>query len=150
VPQQATAVRLPAAPQAVENTIRIAQARGVTHARRALRPAELGGVEIHLKSTAGGLVARVTADGHQAAQLLQQAGDDLRRQLQAQGIDLQRLDIGVAGDPGHGAGAGAAEEHPANGEDRPAGGSEDASAEEGSSAATQAKDTIELPDGVLV
>src|SRR5207244_11259921 len=129
---------------------RSTRARGVTHSRLARRPAELGGLQIHLRSTANGLVARVTADVQQAAQVLQQAGDDLRRLLQAQGIDLQRLDIGVAGDPGHGAGAGAAEEHPANGEDRPAGGSEDASAEEGSSAATQAKDTIELPDGVLV
>jgi flagellar hook-length control protein FliK len=140
-----TPVRLPHAPEAVENTIRIGQARGVTHARLQLHPADLGGVEIHLTHTSDGLVARVTTDVHQAAQVLQQAGDDLRRQLQAQGIDLQRLDIGVAGEPGHDAGA--AQERHAGGEGRP---SETAHAEEGPSAEARANDPIELPDGVLV
>jgi flagellar hook-length control protein FliK len=108
-------------------------------------------VEIHLRSTADGLVARVTADGHAAAQVLQQAGDDLRRQLQAQGIDLQRLDIGVAGDPGHGSGAGAAHERQAEGHGRPQGGSGDSASEDGSERLdAKAGDTIELPDGVLV
>jgi hypothetical protein len=80
--------------------------------------------------------------------VLQQAGDDLRRQLQAQGIDLQRLDIGVAGDRGHGPGAGAAREQDANGSHRHAGGAADTGAEAGAEA--RAEDTIELPDGVLV
>ena len=150
-PAAPTPVRLSQAPEAVENTIRIAQARGVTHARLALRPAELGGVEIHLRSTADGLVARVTADGHEAAHVLQQAGD-LRRQLQTQGIDLQRLDIGVAGDPGHGRAGmdGAAQERQADGQDGSAGGSDEQGADDGSQADMKATDTIELPDGVLV
>jgi type III secretion system needle length determinant len=139
---------LPQAAEAVENAIRIGQARGVTHARLALRPAELGGVEIHLTSTPGGLVVRVTADAPQAAHLLQQAGDDLRRQLQAQGIDLQRLDIGVSGDGRPGADA--AGEQRANHDSSRPGGSGTSSAEAGPSAEAQAEDTIELPDGVLV
>jgi flagellar hook-length control protein FliK len=62
----------------------------------ALHPAELGGVEIHLRHTQAGLVAHVVADHTAAAHVLREAGAELRRSLEAQGIDLLRLDIGTA------------------------------------------------------
>jgi flagellar hook-length control protein FliK len=141
-------VRLSHAAEAVENTLRIAHQRGVTHARLSLRPAELGGVEVRLTSTANGLIARVTADAPQAAQVLQQAGAELRRSLEAQGIDLARLDIGVAGDGREGAGA-PGEERPER-DGRGTGNNTNSIAEAGSSADLPVEETLELPDGVLV
>jgi flagellar hook-length control protein FliK len=43
-------------------------------------------------------MATVTADRADAAQVLQQAGADLRRALEAQGVQLAGLDIGLAGE----------------------------------------------------
>ena len=97
-PASIRSVPLSRAAEAVENVIRLGSARGVTHARMSLRPAELGGIEIRLQQTPGGLIASVVADGVQAAHALQQAGHDLRRQLEAHGIELQRLDISYSGD----------------------------------------------------
>jgi flagellar hook-length control protein FliK len=79
--------------------------RGVTHARISLSPAELGGIEIHLRHTADGLVAKVIADTTGAAQLLQQSANDLRRELEQQGLDLLQLDIGASGQQAGEAGA---------------------------------------------
>ena len=87
--------------QAVE-TVRLAMRasaeRGVTHARISLSPAELGGIEIHLRHTADGLVAKVIADSAGAAQVLQQSAADLRRELEQQGLNLLQLDIGASGE----------------------------------------------------
>ena len=48
--------------------------------------------------TTHGLVASITADRPESAQVLQQAGADLKRALEAQGVTLAALDFGVAGD----------------------------------------------------
>jgi flagellar hook-length control protein FliK len=66
-----------------------------------LHPAELGGVEVSLRVTTKGLVASITADRPESAQVLQQAGADLRHALEAQGVELASLDFGVAGEAAH-------------------------------------------------
>ena len=145
-------VRMSPAAEAVENAIRIGQTRGVTHARMSLKPAELGGVEIRLAQSAQGLTATVVADGQQAAQLLQQAGQELRRSLEAQGIQLHQLDISYSGDQREGARSAQAQ---ADGGDRRAsGGADDSLATDGDGLTTTeditVQETLELPDGVLV
>ncbi len=102
-PAQAAAV--PARPVGLEHaveTVRLAlrhgAERGVSHARISLTPRELGTIEVHLRHTADGLVARVVAEHASAAQQLQQAGAELRRSLEQQGLTLLRLDIGASGD----------------------------------------------------
>jgi flagellar hook-length control protein FliK len=152
-PTPVRAVPLSRAAEAVENVIRLGSARGVTHARMSLRPADLGGVEIRLQQTAGGLRASVVADGIEAAQVLQQASHDLRRQLEAQGIQLQRLDISFSGDER--SGARSAETRTGDGERRsPTGNDTDSHATDGGDLTSTddavATATLELPDGVLV
>jgi flagellar hook-length control protein FliK len=78
--------------------MRIASHRGQAQAHLALKPAELGGVEVRLRVTTQGLVASITAERPESAQVLQQAGADLRRAFEAAGVDLASLDIGFAGD----------------------------------------------------
>jgi Meckel syndrome type 1 protein len=93
-------VGLEHAVETVRLALRAAADRGVTHARINLTPRELGSIEVHLRQTADGLVARVVAEHATAAQLLQNAGGELRRQLEAQGLTLLRLDIGASGEQG--------------------------------------------------
>jgi flagellar hook-length control protein FliK len=116
-----------------------------------LRPAELGGVEIRLQQTAGGLIASVVADGVEAAQLLQQAGQDLRRQLEAHGIELQRLDISHSGEERSGK---RSAETLTGGEQRSSAGNDNSHATDGGDLnpndEAMATSTLELPDGVLV
>jgi flagellar hook-length control protein FliK len=95
--QTTPGVRLHQAVETVEAVIRMAQSGGVTRARVALHPAELGGIEIHLRVTHDGLVARVVADHAQAAHVLRDAGGELRRQLESQGLNLVRFDVDTAG-----------------------------------------------------
>ena len=85
-------------PDHVHAMLRILEHRGQVQAQLTLHPAELGGVEVRLRQTAHGLMATVTADRADAAQVLQQAGADLRRALEAQGVQLAGLDIGLAGE----------------------------------------------------
>jgi flagellar hook-length control protein FliK len=93
----------------VRLTVSAASQRGVNRARIALRPEELGGVEIHLRHTAEGLSARLVADAPQAAQVLAQAAGDLRRSFEEQGLNLVRIDVATADDDRAGTGAGAAQ-----------------------------------------
>jgi flagellar hook-length control protein FliK len=78
--------------------LRVLEHRGQVQAQLSLHPAELGGVEVRLRQTAHGLMATVTADRAEAAQVLQQAGTELRRALEAQGVQVAGLDIGMAGE----------------------------------------------------
>lgn len=96
-------VGLDRAVETVRLALRAAADRGVTQARISLNPRELGGIEIHLRHTAEGLVARVVAEHAGAAQLLQHAGAELRRSLEAQGVTLLQLDIGASGEQSHSA-----------------------------------------------
>jgi flagellar hook-length control protein FliK len=97
-PLPVRAVGLEHAVETVRLALRHGAERGVTHARISLTPRELGSIEVHLRQTADGLVARVVAEHASAAQQLQQAGAELRRQLESQGLTLLRLDIGASGD----------------------------------------------------
>jgi len=94
------AVGLEHAVETVRLALRAGAERGVTHARISLTPRELGTIEVHLRQTADGLVARVVAEHASAAQQLQQAGTDLRRQLEQSGINVLQLDIGASGEQG--------------------------------------------------
>jgi flagellar hook-length control protein FliK len=92
------APRLPVHPDHARALLHIANHRGQAHARLTLHPAELGGVEVRLRATTHGLLASITAETPESAQVLQQAGADLKRALEAQGVTLAGLDFGVAGD----------------------------------------------------
>ena len=87
------AVPLHRAPAAVATLLSVAHDRGITHAKMALRPAELGGIEIRLQSTAAGVSAQVVADSPEAARMLAQHGDELRRALEARDVTLLSLEV---------------------------------------------------------
>jgi hypothetical protein len=93
--------------ETVRLTLHAASDRGVTRARIALRPVELGGVDVLVHHSAEGLTARVVAESPEAAQLLQQAAGELRRSFDALGLTLLRVDVGTSGDREEAAGAGA-------------------------------------------
>ena len=94
----ANAPTLPVRADHVRAMLRLLQHRGQVQAQLSLHPAELGGVEVRLRQTAHGLMATVTADRPEAAQVLQRAGTELRRALEAQGVQVAGLDIGMAGE----------------------------------------------------
>jgi flagellar hook-length control protein FliK len=132
-------VPLARAAEAVEHVLRVATSRGgVTHARIALRPAELGSIDVHIRSTAEGLVARVVAHTAEAVQTLQHAANDLRQSLEEQGLHLMSLDIGQPGEREAGR-AGAQAGGNADGADEPMATDDDTTTE-----------TLRLPSGVLV
>lgn len=86
------------APAAVATLLHVAAERGITRAKMALKPAELGGIEIRLQASAAGIAAQVVADSPEAARLLAQAGDDLRRALEARDVTLISLEVSTTGD----------------------------------------------------
>jgi flagellar hook-length control protein FliK len=140
-------VPLAQAVETVRLTIGASAQRGVTRARIALRPEELGGVEVHLRHTAEGLSARVVAEVPEAAHLLSQAAGELRRTLEQQGVNVVRIDVGTAGDEATGTGAGAAGNEQRGG--RRHGGSTAAGDASETDLPTPDR-TIELPNGALV
>jgi flagellar hook-length control protein FliK len=143
---QATPVPLSHAAENVEHVLRLGSTRGTTHARIALNPVELGSIDVHLRQTAEGLVARVVAHAPEAVLQLQQAGDDLRRSLEQQGVNLLSLDIGHSGDERSAGRAGTSGDHEGDrdGSGQPADGSADGEAE------LTTTTTLQLPNGVLV
>jgi flagellar hook-length control protein FliK len=124
----------------VEATVRLASSQGITRARLTLHPAELGDVDVHLRSSAAGLTATVRADSPEAAKLLLQAAGDLRTALEEHGVNLLRLDISSADERRTGAG-------PARDGNTGAGSGHDA---EGEEPAPEPKQTLQLRNGVLV
>ncbi len=92
------AVPLHRAPAAVSTLLHVAVERGISRAKMALKPAELGGIEIRLQATAGGVAAQVVADSPEAARLLAQAGEDLRRALEARDVTLISLEVSTSAD----------------------------------------------------
>lgn len=83
--------------QAIENlhgTIQLAARQGLSQARIALQPEELGEIRIHLTQTAQGLLARVSAETPATAQALAAAHAELHKSLSSLGLHLTRLDIG--------------------------------------------------------
>jgi hypothetical protein len=146
------AVGLEHAVETVRLALRAGAERGVSHARISLTPRELGTIEVHLRHTPEGLVARVVAEHASAVQQLQQAGAELRRALEQQGVTLLRLDVGAFG--GESAGRRGTAFDTAFGEDR--GRRRDAdplapldgAGEVG--AADETTTTLQLPNGALV
>jgi hypothetical protein len=97
-PLATRAAPLHLAPRAVAQMLQVAVERGLSHAKLNLRPAELGGIEIRLQTSAAGVTAQVVADSPEAARLLHQAADDLRRSLERHDVTLLSLDVSTAGD----------------------------------------------------
>ncbi|HET8977541.1 MAG TPA: flagellar hook-length control protein FliK [Solirubrobacteraceae bacterium] len=92
-PVLAYGVRLAEAAAKVTETVTLAAQNSISQARIELSPESLGTIQIHLQQTPDGLIARVVAAHPEAAQMLSQHGDDLRRSLQQNGALLLRLDI---------------------------------------------------------
>jgi hypothetical protein len=129
--------------------LHVAAERGVTHARLNLKPVELGGIEVRLQTSPLGVSAQLVADSPEAARMLAQAADDLRRQLEARDVTLLSLDVSTSGDQrregsaefgADGFGAGHSPDGPR------------ASSEAGGAVAASvaAETTLVLPNGVLV
>jgi len=150
-------VGLEHAVETVRLALRHGAERGVTHARISLTPRELGSIEVHLRQTADGLVARVVAEHGAAAQQLQQAGAELRRSLEQQGVTVLQLDIGASGDEAAGRRGAAFDAAGAFGDERR--GRRDADADavaaldgsgDGDAVDGQSITTLQLPNGALV
>ena len=168
-PQPVAAPAAPAAPtatptleravplyRAVETTgllLHVAAERGVTHARLNLKPVELGGIEVRLQSTPQGVSAQLVADSPEAARMLMQASEDLRRQLAERDVTLLSLDVSTSSEQRHENAAGG---FGAFGDDnyRPGFGSSQrnggTTAETADAVPAGAETTLVLPDGVLV
>ncbi len=141
--------------RAVETTallLHVASERGVTHARLNLKPVELGGIEVRLQTSPQGVSAQLIADSPEAARMLSQASEDLRRQLEARDVTLLSLDVSTSSDQRR--------ETPAEfgadgfGDPYAPGGSRHARADSGEAGAVAAsavaETTLVLPNGVLV
>ncbi|HEY3829855.1 MAG TPA: flagellar hook-length control protein FliK [Solirubrobacteraceae bacterium] len=87
-------VGLERAIETVHATIELAARQGLSQARIALQPEELGEIRIHLTQTSAGLTARVTAESASAAQALAAGHAELRQSLGSIGLSLTRLDVG--------------------------------------------------------
>src|SRR5205085_4654827 len=74
-------------------TMRMAVRGGQPVARITLHPADLGDVQVTLRYHQDGVTAVLTTQNHDAAQVLVQAGADLRRSLEAQGVTVHGLDV---------------------------------------------------------
>jgi hypothetical protein len=144
-------VPLERAPRAVAQFVQVAVDRGLSKARINLRPAELGGIEISLQATAGGVAAQLVAESPEAARLLQAAAEDLRRALARQDVQLLSLEVSTSGEQqrdASAAGDGRDRGFGGRGEHRgaPNAGGTRPDLDPTPSAGT----VIELPDGVLV
>jgi hypothetical protein len=151
----ARGVGLEHAVETVRLALRAGAERGVSHARISLTPRELGTIEIHLRQTTDGLVARVVAEHGSAVQQLQQAGADLRRQLEQSGITVLRLDIGASGEQGGRAAdrqafAEAFGDDGREGRGPRGGGDPDAAGALDATDSTTSTTTLTLPNGALV
>jgi flagellar hook-length control protein FliK len=78
--------------EAVHATIELATRQGLSQARIALSPEELGEIRIHLSQSAQGLIARVTADTPAAAQALAEGHAELRQSLHSLGLTALHMD----------------------------------------------------------
>lgn len=81
--------------EAVHATIALASRQGLSQARIALAPEELGEIRIHLSQSASGLVARITASTAAAAQALTEGRAELRSSLSSLGLTSLHLDTGA-------------------------------------------------------
>jgi flagellar hook-length control protein FliK len=91
-------VRILELAESMRAVVSVANRRGSATARIMLRPDTLGGVQVKLRAGRDGVSAELIADSAHAAQALATAGGDLRRALEAQGVNLLGLDVRTAGD----------------------------------------------------
>lgn len=87
---------------AVHATIELASRQGLSQARIALAPAELGEIRIHLSQSSSGLVARLTADTSAGAQALTEGRAELRSSLASLGLSAMHLDTSAFQSGAHG------------------------------------------------
>ncbi|HEV3072197.1 MAG TPA: flagellar hook-length control protein FliK [Solirubrobacteraceae bacterium] len=86
--------------EAVHATIELARSQGLSQARIALSPAELGEIRIHLSQGAQGLIARVTADTPAGAQALAEGHAELRQSLHSLGLTALHMDTSASAQAG--------------------------------------------------
>jgi flagellar hook-length control protein FliK len=79
-------------------TMRVAVRAGQPVARITLHPESLGDVQVTMRYHQDGVSAVVTTSNHAAAQELIQAGADLRRSLESQGVTVHGLDVHLSGE----------------------------------------------------
>jgi flagellar hook-length control protein FliK len=132
-------------PRVVGTLLHVATQRGVTHARISLRPEDLGGIEVRLQSSPAGISAQLIADSPEAARLLTQAGDDLRRSLEQRDVNLLSLEVSTSGEERRGEQPGETRDP-----DGPQGRAGATGAEEGETAPDAPPTVLELPGGLLV
>ena len=133
--------------------LHVAAERGVTHARLNLKPVELGGIEVRLQSTPQGVSAQLVADSPEAARMLTQASDDLRRQLAERDVTLLSLDVSTSSEQRHENSRRRLRARLRRRHYRPGFGSsrrDGSDAETADAAPAPAETTLVLPDGVLV
>ncbi len=126
---------------------------GLSTARISLSPDTLGGIRISLSQTSQGVVARVVADHPEATQALQQNVADLRRSLEASGVNVARLEVSSSGDQSlggfQGSQNGASSSGTGSGSQQGSGGTaENADGENPETTSTEL--TLELQSGSLV
>ena len=147
-------VPLSRVPETTATMIQIAADRGVTHARLNLKPIELGGIEVRLKTTPQGLSAHLVADSPEAAKMLQSAAADLRRDLEARDVNLLSLDVSTSSEQQQQnpqAQAGAFTDEFGNAQTYGLGRRNSRNGDAGlTEAAVPAETTLVLPNGVLV
>lgn len=148
-----TPVQLQDAADAVRATFTAASQAGVAQARLSLSPESLGGIRISLSQTSQGLIATVAADHPEAAQTLQQSAGELRRSLEASGMQLLRLDIGSTGQQALGSGGGSQQNGSSAGSSWANGGAADSDADgadDTDATSTPNELTVALASGALV
>ncbi len=84
------------APAAIADLVHVATERGAGHARLILHPDNLGGVSVHIHQTPEGIRATVHVEHADALQMLQNGVGDLRRGLEARGVTIDSIDLGLA------------------------------------------------------
>jgi flagellar hook-length control protein FliK len=134
---------------AIRASVAVASRAGMSQARIALHPAELGEIRIHLSQTSAGILARVTAGTEEAARGLLDGRGELHRALSTLGVPLLGLDVGSSGDgtAGQRGTAGQALSQPGVQTSAGGGGEDDAS---GAADIQKAQPASGLSDGGLV
>jgi flagellar hook-length control protein FliK len=85
----------------IHDLVRIAGLRdGTARATLHLKPAELGAVQVHLRTTADGLIASIHAHDAAALIALKHAGAELQQSLQDRGINLARIELQLSSENG--------------------------------------------------
>jgi flagellar hook-length control protein FliK len=135
-------------PRVTATLLHVASDRGITRARINLRPEDLGGIEVRLQSSAAGITAHLVADSPEAARLLHQAGDDLRRSLEQRDVNLLSLEVSTSGEERRGAQPGAWETQ--QDDARAAASGEPGADGDAADAPAPVTQTLELPGGLLV